>query len=132
MRHTQLVSKWPGTRRNVRLFWWSGSVVLPQLAFALIAINAYRAAGFPVVTTGVAGDDPRAFAQWLDKPAQTGVSTGQGASSSMLPAEGEVINLDDSVRRKSWAGSVGCSNGLTGRGLRNQSRRESVRKFCDL
>jgi hypothetical protein len=41
MRHTQVVSKCPGTGRNLPLFWWSRFVVLRQLAVALIAINAY-------------------------------------------------------------------------------------------
>lgn len=41
MRHTHVVSKCPGTGRNLPLFWRSGSVVLRQLAVVLIAINAY-------------------------------------------------------------------------------------------
>ena len=60
-----------------------------------------RTDGLLVVTTGVAGDGPRAFAQWLDTNRPTPVSAQHKARMlSMLPAEGEVINLDESVRRK--------------------------------
>ena len=66
MRHTQLVSKWPGTRRNVRLFWWSGSVVLPQLTVALIAINAGSRVVYPGDSAGIYHD------RWPDgRPAVT-------------------------------------------------------------
>ena len=45
--------------------------------------------------------NPRAFAQWLDTSRPEPVSAQDKARLlSMLPAEGEVINLDDSVRRK--------------------------------
>lgn len=101
MRHTQLVSKWPGTRRNVRLFWWSGSIVLPQLAVALIAINAYGQPAFLSSPRDLLASNPRAFAQWLDTGRPEPVSAQDKARLlSKLPAEGEVINLDDSVRRK--------------------------------
>jgi hypothetical protein len=101
MRRTQLVSKWSRTVRNPRLFWWSGFVVLRQLAVALIAINAYGQTAFLSSPRELLATDPRAFAQWLNTNRPEPVSAQHKARMlSMLPAEGEVINLDDSVRRK--------------------------------
>jgi hypothetical protein len=90
-RQTQLVSKWFGTGRNLRLFWWSGSVALRQLALALIAINAYGQTAFLSSPRELLATDPRAFAHWLDTNRPKTVSADQKAAIlSSLPREGEV------------------------------------------
>lgn len=100
-RHTQLVSKWPGTGRNLRLFWWSGSVALRQLALTLIAINAYGQTAFLSSPRELLATDPRAFAHWLDTNRPKPVSADQKAAIlSSLPREGEVKPIGASSRRK--------------------------------
>ena len=76
-------------------------IVLRQLAVALIAINAYGQTAFLSSPRELLATDPLAFAQWLDTNRPKPVSRQHKAHLlSKLPAKGEVINLDDSVRRK--------------------------------
>ena len=76
-------------------------LVLRQLAVALIAINAYGQTAFLSSPRELLATDPRAFAQWLDTNRPKPVSAQHKARMlSMLPAKGEVIDLDDSARWK--------------------------------
>ena len=101
MRYTHPVSKWVETGLSLRLFRRTRSLVLWQLGALLIAMNGYGQTVISLSPRELLATDPRAFAQWLETERPKPVSAQDKAEILLtLPAEGEVTNSSDAVRRK--------------------------------
>jgi hypothetical protein len=76
-------------------------LVLQQLAFALVSINAYGQPAFLSSPRDLLATDPSAVVQWLDANRPKPVpAPNRAVFLSRLPAEGEVVDFDESARRK--------------------------------
>ena len=76
-------------------------LVLQQLAFVLVSINAYGQPAFLSSPRDLLATDPRAVVQWLDANRPKPVpAPDRAVFLSRLPAEGEVVDFDESARRK--------------------------------
>jgi len=101
MRHSPFPSIAGRTGVSLRVLRQFGSLLLPLLAVVLTALHLHAQLPTAYTPKELLATDPRVFADWLETHRPRSVSASQKARIlEVLPAEGEITNLDDAGRQK--------------------------------
>ena len=101
MRHIPFLSIAGRTGVSLRVLRQFGSLLLPLPAVVLTALHLHAQVPTAYTPKELLATDPRVFTDWLETHRPRSVSASQKARIlEVLPAEGEITNLDDAGRQK--------------------------------